>query len=163
MSITWQEGYLHQAMSDYHMYTQMNERNVPLCHRLHYLQMASEKLAKSFLCIGSEKPFKKTHYALVQFLNTSKRSPNIRRLLGYDRNPKAYSVYIDSLLSIAQRIEMLAPVGGNQERMNAEYPWEDDSGEVRIPSEYAFNELPRNDLVKIQSLLKALFRIAPEV
>lgn len=161
--MNWQEGYLRQAKSDYAIYTGMNERNDPLCHRLHYLQMASEKLAKSFLCIGYDKPYKKTHYALVRFLSYTRSNPNIRRLLGYDRNPRAYSVYVDSLLEFAQQLELLAPVGGDKDRINAEYPWSDENNQIQVPNDYAYNEFERSNIVRIQGLLSALFRIAPEV
>lgn len=161
--MTWQEGYLRQAMGDYDIYAEMNERNDPLCHRLHYLQMASEKLAKSFLCIGNEKPSKKTHYALVRFLKITKRLPKIQRLLNYNENYLGYCAYIDSLLDIAEQIEKLAPVGGDHDRMNAEYPWKDAAGEIQVPRDYVFDEFEQTDLIKIQVLLMNLFRIAPKV
>ncbi len=161
--MNWQEGYRLQARSDHDIFKQLNKRNVPLCHRLHYLQMASEKLAKSFLCIGNQKPYKKSHYALVQFLKATKRIPKIQRLLGYNNNRSAYCMYIESLLQLAEQIEKLAPVGGDYDRMNPEYPWKDAVGEIQVPTDYQFNELKMTELVKFQGLLENLFRIAQEV
>ncbi len=121
--MTWQNGYLRQAESDYSIYSDLNKPKVPLCHRLHYLQMASEKLAKSFLCKGRRTPYERTHYAFVRFLKSTTRSPNIRRKLGYGgKNCPAYDTYIKSLLNVAKQIEDLAPVGGNYDKLNPEYP-----------------------------------------
>ena len=158
--MTWQDGYLRQAESDYSIYSDLNKRRAPLCHRLHYLQMASEKLAKSFLCHGRHKPYKKTHYALVRFLNSTKGHPSIPRLLGYSKNRLAYCAYIDSILDVAKRIENLAPAGGIYDKFNPEYPWKDIFGKIQVPSDYPFIEFAVTDFAKIQTLMTSLFRIA---
>jgi len=159
--VTWREAYLRQARSDYEVYSFLNTPDVPLCHRLHYLQMASEKLAKSFLSKGSRKPYKKTHIAFVRFLKISKRYKPIQRELGYAKNLPAYCAYIDSLLGPAQLIEDLAPVGGDHDKVNPEYPWKDATGVIRVPVDYAFREFSAEDIANIQTLLTDLFRIAP--
>ena len=156
--MTWQAGYLRQAESDYKVFSDL--KTAALCHRLHYLQMASEKLAKSFLCHGSLKPYKKTHYALVRFLKSSKRTTNVSRLLGYTNNHLAYCSYVDSILEAAKRVEDLAPVGGDYDKLNPEYPWKDSSGAIQVPVDYPFAEFSRTDLVRMQTLVSDLFRIA---
>ena len=45
----WRTAYLEQAKSDYAMLLKLNRDEAPLCHRLHYLQMTTEKMAKGFL------------------------------------------------------------------------------------------------------------------
>jgi len=161
--MTWRDGYLRQAESDYGIYSELNKRRAPLCHRLHYLQMASEKLAKSFLCYGSHKPYKKTHYALVRFLKSTKRRPAISRLLGYRNNHLAYCAYIDSLLDVTERVENLAPVGGNHDKLNPEYPWKDAFGKIQVPADYPFIEFAVTDLAKMQTLMASLLRIAKAI
>lgn len=159
----WQNGYLRQAESDYEIYSTLNKSRVALCHRLHYLQMASEKLAKSFLCHGKHKPYPKTHYALVRFLKRTKKSQSVSRLMGYTNNHLAYCSYIDSLLDVATRVEDLAPVGGNYNKLNPEYPWADASGVIQIPVDYTFHEFSATDLAKLQTLVSNLFKIAGKI
>ena len=83
--------------------------------------MATEKLAKSYLCNPKSNP-PKTHYAFVNFLRITKRRPETREKLGYGNNYNAYSSYIDTIIDFAEKIEKLAPVGGNFDRVNPEYP-----------------------------------------
>ena len=45
----WSGAFLEQAKSDYEVFRLLNASRQSLCHRLHYMQMASEKTAKSFL------------------------------------------------------------------------------------------------------------------
>jgi hypothetical protein len=161
--MNWRDGYLRQAESDYRIYSDLNQRRAPLCHRLHYLQMASEKLAKSFLCHKRHKPYRKTHYALARFLKSTKRHPAIPRLLGYGNYHLAYAAYIDSLLNVAERFENLAPVGGNYDKLNPEYPWQDGFGKIQVPVDYPFTEFAVTDFAKMQNLITSLLRIAKQM
>jgi len=92
----------------------------------------------------------------------SKGRPEIRRQLGFERNYRAYCTYIDSFLDLAERIERLAPVGG-EERVNPEYPWADIAGNVLCPASYAFPEFGRQEITSFQHLTDALFRIFAEI
>ena len=165
--MSWKDGYLRQAASDYEVYRFLNRsltltaNQVAICHRLHYLQMASEKLAKAFMCQGSQKPEKLTHYVFVRFLQLTKSQRNVSRLL--NKNHSVYCSYINSLLDVAKRVEDLAPAGGNFGKLNPEYPWEDVSGTVQIPADYAFSEFSQTDLAKLQTLISDLFRIADKL
>lgn len=159
--MSWKEGYLQQAKSDYETYRILTANKVKICHRLHYLQMASEKLAKSFMCRGSQRPTRLTHYVLVRFLQTTKKQPGISRLM--NDNQSVYCSYIDGLLEIAKRVEDLAPSGGDFCKLNPEYPWEDAFGVVQIPAKYDFHEFRPTDLVKLQTLIDNLFRIADKI
>ena len=157
--MTWRESFFEQARCDYAQYRVLNASKGSTCHQLHFLQMATEKLAKAFLCAPSNTPPAKTHYAIVQVLNASKGRPEFRKALGYEGNYHAYCAYIDSLLEIAEGVEKLAPVGANT-KVNPEYPWKDDDGEVQCPARYAFSEFERTKLVKFNALLLALFRVS---
>ena len=54
--MTWSEAFCTQAESDFRVFQKLMRENgsgeVAFCHCLHFLQMATEKLAKSFLCLG---------------------------------------------------------------------------------------------------------------
>jgi hypothetical protein len=160
--ITWTKGLLKQAQSDYEMYGKLSDPSVPICHRLHYLQMACEKLAKAFSRKKNTHPPKR-HTALVSFLQHSKQR-NIYEALGYANNPLAYSAYIDSLMDIALKIENLAPAGGGKDgKVNPEYPWKDAVGNIQVPVDYPYVEFSPQDFSKMHTLLSNLFRIAEEV
>ena len=51
------EAFIVQARSDWRVYRILAERNeVPSCHRLHYLQMVCEKLAKAYRLRDTKSP-----------------------------------------------------------------------------------------------------------
>lgn len=157
--MTWRKAYFTQAQNDYNLFLEFKKRSdIAMCQKLHYLQMSTEKLAKAFLSPPSGEQPPRVHAALVRFLRMSKSRPEIRRQLGYAENYRAYCSYIDSLLGVAEQIELLAPVGG-QERINPEYPWDAGGGSVICPSLYGFSEFGRQELIAFQHLTDALFRV----
>jgi hypothetical protein len=159
--MSWRDAFLKQARSDYSMFQTLNKSPLPICHKFHYLQMASEKLAKAYLCGWIGGPPKKTHKGLVDFLKRSKARPELRRKLGYHgkRNYGAYVAYIDSLLGIAGQIEGLAPMG-NLNQVNPEYPWkEEKTGDVICPVEFGFPGFEKAELVEFNKLIANLFRV----
>jgi hypothetical protein len=157
--MNWRVAYFTQAWSDYEVFKKLSTEPRKICHKLHYLQMATEKLAKGFLCSAKGNPPGKTHYLFVRFLKVSKSRPELRRNLGFEHNSRAYTSYIDSLIPVADQIEKLAPVGGNFDKINPEYPWIDDRGLVNCPAMYHFPEFRKTELIKIQTLLSNLFRV----
>jgi hypothetical protein len=157
--MNWREAFLIQAWSDYEVFKKLNGDDLPPCHRLHYLQMASEKLAKGFLCKGNDHPPKKTHFALVRFLQTSKHNPKWIKRLGYEGQNQVCASKIDGLLPLAEKIERLAPQGGDIERINPEYPWLDNEGMVNCPARCSFPDLGRTDLAKFLALISTIFAI----
>ena len=44
----YERAFLAQARSDWNVYRLLSESREPSCHALHYLQMATEKLAKAY-------------------------------------------------------------------------------------------------------------------
>jgi len=44
----WSEAFLAQAKSDWQIYEHLEKTSFSKCHALHYLQMATEKLAKAY-------------------------------------------------------------------------------------------------------------------
>lgn len=157
--MTWRSAYFTQARNDYGVFREFKGRaDVAMCQKLHYLQMATEKLAKAFLSPPAGQPPPRVHSALVRFLQMSKRRPEIRCQLGYEGNNNASCSYIDSLLDVAGQIERLAPVGG-EERLNPESPWAVDTGAVMCPVCYGFPEFRRQEITDFQHLTDARFRI----
>lgn len=133
----WSSAYLEQARSDWEMRSLMEENSVADCHCLHYLQMATEKLAKAALLRGGAKPedLKKSHKAFIRFLRSSAKSPSLRQTFGFSARQLQES--INGALPIAAEVERLVP-GRDQLGSNAEYPWETPSGEVVVPASYEF-------------------------
>lgn len=101
---------------------------------------------------------KKSHIAFSLFLRLSRSKGSFQQLLGYERNSSRYRDYVDSILPIAKKIEHLAPVGGNLNKMNPEYPWIHDDGSVKYPAEYDFADFNKKDMVRIRRFIKDLFR-----
>lgn len=155
----WREAFFRQARSDFEMFRELNRPGRPLCHKLRYLQMAMEKLAKAFLCSRTEGPPKRTHFALTRFLQLSKGMPQLRREPGCpETNYRACVAYIDSLVPTARRIEALAPATASPEGVNVEYPWQTDAGDVVSPVDCRFPELSRTELSKFVVPAANLFR-----
>lgn len=160
--MTWAEAFLQQACSDYAIFKLLSRSaDTPECHRLHYLQMATEKLAKYHACLGTTGQPKKTHSALVSLLRQIPNIPQMRQAMGYSRNPSGFTTYIKSLLPVATLIADLAPFGGDLQRLNAEYPWEDGKGTLLCPHTYTYPEF-RNvpQYLKFLKLIDRLFRDA---
>jgi hypothetical protein len=115
----------------------MNENARPLCHQLHYLQMASEKLAKAFLCDPGNRRPRQVHNALVTFLRIAKSRRDLRRASKMSK--PQFRSFIDGLLPLANAVEKLAPAAG-PDKPNPEYPWQ--TGESVIsPLDYAYPSL----------------------
>ena len=160
--MTWAEAFRRQAASDYQVFKQFSGSGsqVAACHQLHFLQMATEKLAKSFLIGNSSEPPKQTHQALVTFLRIVSSRPEIRVRLKFGNDPKQFRAYIDKLLPLAARIEGLAPAGGKTGRVNPEYPWLNPLQKVVCPADYRFPEFAPNEITRIATFIESLLRIA---
>jgi hypothetical protein len=156
--MNWRDAYLTQAWSDFQVFREMTKSRYPTCHALHYLQMSTEKLAKGFLSKESGGPPKRTPYLLITFLNVSRSQRNWREKLGYGQNPKAYGYYIDSLLPVAEQIENLVPEP-TFNRINAEYPWINEKGEVGCPCKCDFSHIDTTSLAHFRKLVHHLFYI----
>ena len=161
--MSWHEAYLTQARSEHAVLRKLEDPSVEYCHRLHYLQMVAEKLAKAMLTApGSAAPAPTSHAAFVRMLRVLKSRPEIRRRLGY-RDSATFKKYIDSLLNLAERIERLSPTQAGLTRPNPEYPWENPAThDVQAPADYPFPEFDPKDprMIKIDRLISDLLRIA---
>ena len=133
----WRSAYLTQAKSDYEILKSLIAAKAPLCHRLHYLQMTTEKLAKGRLTPSGGARYAKTHDAFVKFVVFAKQDIAIRQACGFNRHV-VYTAYINSLMPLAAEIENLSPEGFDHP--NPEYPWEA-GGIILVPVEHAFANL----------------------
>src|SRR5579863_5087681 len=139
--MNWRDAFLRQARSENEIRRRLNERNVEYSHRLHYLQMVTEKLAKAGLARpGDVNPPKTSHNAFVRYLRTLKGQSTIRLQLGYT-NRIAFGNFIDSILPQALKIEHLAPSAAGMSQPNSEYPWRDArTGDILAPVDFDFPE-----------------------
>ncbi|MBN1554869.1 MAG: hypothetical protein JXA11_08990 [Phycisphaerae bacterium] len=149
----WREAFARQAKSDYEMYLFLNEKRKPLCHQLHFLQMASEKLAKAWLCPknGVDRP-PSTHNMLIRFLEQAKSIRKIRSACNMRQKGTQYKAYIDGLRPLAQKIESLAPAG-SIDKPNPEYPW-CSATSVICPVDYSFHDI--NNTMRISKFCRFL-------
>ena len=149
---TWRTAYLKQASSDLAVFDTIIKH--PLCQRLHYLQMATEKLAKAYLSPpGGERPLP-THKAFVRFLQVCRADRRIRQACGMAGDQ--FRAHVSSLLEIADRVQDLAPAG-DMEKPNPEYPWQDGkNGPIIAPVDYAFmrHQLDQPRMVKLLGLVR---------
>ena len=157
MAQDWRTGYFRQARSDYETLQLLEEASAPFCQRLHYLQMATEKLAKGFATEPGGPSQPKVHRGYVQFLQQIKRRSELQFLC--QCSARQITPYIDGLLPYARLVEDLAPANANN-GPNPEYPWQDQSG-VMAPADYAFSNLEFNvrGMLNMLKFLERCFQI----
>ncbi|MFO0808824.1 MAG: hypothetical protein U0746_09395 [Gemmataceae bacterium] len=122
-----------QARSDFAVYEYLAEQ--PYCHRLHYLQMSSEKLAKAYVLHRRAQVAMKSHKAFIAFWRTIADNDRVRMSLGYGRQQQ-WQEKLRSASDIAYAIQQLAPALA-KDGPNPEYPWPHDDPKY-APVEYAF-------------------------
>jgi hypothetical protein len=140
--MNWKQAFKRQAESDYDVFVLLNKvEHLPVSHSLHYLQMTSEKIAKSFQCADDKRPPLK-HSVLKTFMVSLKATPAVRNYLGYKGKEEAFGNFLRTMSSVADRIEKLAPSGQDVNSPNCEYPWQSRANPLDIvaPVDYSFKE-----------------------
>jgi hypothetical protein len=129
-----QLAFLRQARSDWQIFCDLRARaNRPACHDLHFLQMATEKLAKAFLW-GSHTPT--GHAALVRFLRAVANKRRVSEALQMEP-PALLQRRVHGVLPVAYQLERLAPdLAANGP--NPEYPWPRELPTI-APADYDFD------------------------
>ena len=127
-----QRLYLVQARSDWAVFQHLKSH--PVCHRLHYFQMCTEKLAKAYFWrnpnVGSV-----GHAAFVKFVRAIATKQKVARKLGFD-NTLSFGEWIKDVSDLAYELQQLTPaLAGNGP--NPEYPWPRQSPEF-APVEHDF-------------------------
>jgi hypothetical protein len=75
----WARGYAKQALSDLEAREILVSGNAEKCHRLHFLQMASEKVCKAYLTMANgHENVRKTHAYVARNLPIDKSRTIIR-------------------------------------------------------------------------------------
>ncbi len=136
----WADAYFAQALSDWNIYNDFSPRHdVPFSQALHYLQMATEKLAKAYRLRDTATNLQTiltSHVGLSAFFNTFLLSPSM--LQEYAGRREQLNNIRRDCRNLARAVEQLAPaVEREAQPANAEYPW--DAGDrVITPIHYSF-------------------------
>ena len=139
----WADAYYEQARSDWALFTELLARaDVSPSHSLHYLQMATEKLAKAYRFRDTETAVDTlltSHVGFHQFLNVFLRSPVMR--LEYSGRTAQLERLRHDCGKLSRAVEKLAPgVDRVGHPGNTEYPWSTGDAVV-IPVRWSFPEL----------------------
>lgn len=123
---SYQRLWWQQARSDHACFELLCSEGVSQCHCLHYLQMATEKLAKAYFWSSGQPP--RSHAAFrqfVKFLADQHHRPRDReRIAGIFafRRFVDFQNWMRAVSPIVHALERLAPsLAGNGP--NPEYPW----------------------------------------
>ena len=132
---TFAEAFRQQAESDLGAYEALVATQLPVSHRLHYLQMWLEKLCKAYLWLpdAAEEDLRIRHQVVAAVLPRL-ISQRWRRLDGFDQRPN-----VDALRSFCREVDLLHPQvdDGGRRPDNVEYPWTS-NGQNFVPSEHKF-------------------------
>lgn len=121
-----QECWWEQAVSDHETFQILRSSGVATCQLLHYLQMATEKIAKAYFWRNNSPP-PKSHAGFTQFLRflgghvSQTSTSQIASIFGYKRYPD-FQAWIKSGATSAYELERLAPSLATN-GPNPEYPW----------------------------------------
>src|SRR4051794_28312263 len=128
-----QRLYLVQARSDWKMLHLLNREAV--CHRLHYLQMAAEKLGKAYFWRGPG-VVNLGHAAFSRFVRAIATNHRVATLIGFP-TLISFGEWCNDVSDLAYELERLAPALAN-DGPNPEYPWPR-ANPTHAPVEYAFD------------------------
>jgi hypothetical protein len=136
MAMDWGKAFAIQACSDFaardHL---LAAPDLPMCHQLHYLQMALEKVAKAHLIAAGSDPLSLmgSHAYVAKVIPTIVRD-------GLGRTGTKEGWIMEAVRSLARRIELLHPAvdGGRSVPANCEYPWVTAAGTVVAPADHDF-------------------------
>ncbi|MCC2669544.1 MAG: hypothetical protein K0Q72_2015 [Armatimonadetes bacterium] len=126
------EAFLKQARSDFAVFELLQSEDrtdVPECHPLHYLQMATEKLAKSaFIAAGDTTGDRYSHVAFSHVPDHLARL-DVAVALGWT-DFRSYQAFLRRARPLFRQIDELNPSVGTSaadgappEGANVEYPW----------------------------------------
>ena len=135
----WARAYARQAGADLDTWELLQEMEpVPDCHRLLFLQMSCEKLAKAHLCGSGSDPrdLQTSHAYIAKNLHLIVRQEAVESGL----KSRRVALIVRHAKHLAYEIELLAPAvrRGGQRPDNCEYPWEDAAGRLHLPLDWSF-------------------------
>jgi hypothetical protein len=116
-----QRLFLVQARTDFAVFELLRDHSdLPACHALHYLQMATEMLGKAHA--WKYGPAASSHRAFVGCLRSLITSRQTQKQLGFERRNENWEHLIRKSVPLAEQIEDLAPAL-SPDSPNPEYPW----------------------------------------
>jgi hypothetical protein len=131
----YQRLFLVQARTDFAVFELLRRQpDLPACHALHYLQMATELLGKAHA--WKHGPHPNTHRAFVGFLRSLSTNRKAQRQLRFEGRNQNWEHLIRKSVPLAECIEDLAPALA-LDAPNPEYPWPREAPRV-APAEHAF-------------------------
>jgi hypothetical protein len=150
-----QAAFYRQSLFDWRLFNDLRRRSeCEACHELHYLQMATEKLAKAYLW-GTRTPPRQTHASLVQFLRRIATSQRVRDALQISSRQLAAGV--SAVLPLAYLVERSAPdLAGDAP--NPEYPWPRAMPET-APADYDFPAIRELQTARGRQFVEILGRL----
>ncbi len=136
----WGRAFARQALSDLDARELLTD--AAKCHRVHYLQMAAEKVCKAFLIVQNGRGAIDNSHALIE-----RSLPAIARAYLRQTSKSSQNLQVSRIRQTAREIELLAPaLGQNEGRLdNCEYPRQDLTLGIRTPSLYPFPNLDDRD------------------
>jgi hypothetical protein len=154
----WSRAFARQAAVDFDAWNVLGANDeLAACQKLHFLQMACEKISKAHLCAAGNDPtaLQASHGYTAKTLPLIVRE-QVARLTG--RKPKRHDFLVRHARHLAREIELLAPSinDGGRRPDNCEYPWEDSSGKIHIPAEHSFPTLHLLTAPAARTFLKCL-------
>ena len=84
--VNWSEAYRKQALSDYLVLELLESSDQSYCHKLRYMQMCTEKLAKCYLSALSGKGRQpNTHERLVSFIHATRYYTRLYQYMNFKK------------------------------------------------------------------------------
>jgi len=131
----YQRLFLVQSRTDFAVFDLLRRQaDLPACHALHYLQMATELLGKAHA--WKDVPRANTHRAFVGFLRSLSANRKAQKQLGFEGRNQNWEHSLRKSAQLAERIENLAPALA-LDAPNPEYPWPRDAPQF-APAEHTF-------------------------
>jgi hypothetical protein len=153
----WGYAFAKQAMADFETWIALQGfEKIPSCQKLHFLQMACEKICKAHLCkLPGAKPedFQSSHAFIAKVLAIV-----VRQQLSETPNPPKNARFLASRCGhLAREIELLHPSvqDGGRRPDNCEYPW-NQGNLLYIPCEWSFPSLNLLEEPAGRTLLKLI-------
>ena len=158
----WARSYAKQAKSDFHLYKELLQYNneIEICHKLHYLQMTCEKIAKAYQLKTTQIKLQDVltkHRIVSGFINNFLKSPPINQ--HYHGRTEYLKFISHSINAWAREIEKMAPaIDRENYPINSEYPWEQ-YDQLVIPCEYAYSNISSLFDESKQNISKEFYRM----
>jgi hypothetical protein len=139
------------------MYTLLAEHKAPICHQLHYLQMASEKVAKAYRFRDTSTSPEKLlceHVGFTKFFNGFLLSDRVKQM--YEGKANQLGQIAKPCRQLALELEKLAPaVDADKRPANPEYPWQHGAA-ILVPCKHEFPNLTLLTVSAGRTFLKLL-------